>query len=283
MHGKICMVTGATDGIGKATAMGLAEMGATVVVVGRNAQKADRVVTEIRHATQNPNVAALIADFSSLAQVEGLAAAYRARYDRLDVLVNNAGLVTQTRQESSDGFELMFAVNYLAPFLLTNLLLDLLKRAAPARIVNVSSIGYKSGRIHFDDLQFERTFDHRRAYSQNRLTMVLFTLALARRLDGTGVTANVLHPGIVKTTLSHNYMGNPIFRFFEQLIAISPEKGAQTSLYLASSPALNGVTGCYFEKQQREPLREAVHNQGLQERLWEISEELVGLSTQVYA
>jgi NAD(P)-dependent dehydrogenase (short-subunit alcohol dehydrogenase family) len=276
LSGKVCMVTGGTDGIGKATALGLAKLGATVVIVGRNARKAGQVVEEIRSATRNPHIEALIADFSSLAQVRALAENFKARHDRLDVLVNNAGLVTRERELSEDGFELMFAVNYLAPFLLTNLLLDVLKKSVPARIVNVSSLGYKRGRIDFDDLQSEQAFDHRQAYYQTRLGLVLFTFALARRLEGSGVTANVLHPGIVKTNLSHNYMGNPVFRFFEQIIAVSPEKGAQTSLYLAASPAVEGMTGEYFKKQQVEPATETARDQGLQERLWDVSEMLVG-------
>jgi NAD(P)-dependent dehydrogenase (short-subunit alcohol dehydrogenase family) len=275
MNGKICLVTGGTDGIGKATALGLAKLGATVVIVGRNAGKAGQVVEEIRAATQNPHIEALLADFSSLAQVRALAENFKARYDRLDVLVNNAGLVTRDRELSDDGLELMFAVNYLAPFLLTNLLLDVMKQSVPARIVNVSSMGYKRGQIDFDDLQSERDFDHRRAYYQTRLGLVLFTFALARRLEGSGVTVNVLHPGIVKTNLSHNYMGNPVFRFFEQIIAVNPEKGAQTSLYLATSPEVEGITGEYFTKKQVQPATQTARNQGLQERLWEVSEALI--------
>jgi len=275
---KTCIVTGATDGIGKATAMGLAKMGANVIIVGRNTQKARRVVEEIRSATQNANIEALIADFSSMDQIHNLANNFLTHHSHLDVLINNAGLVTQERQEGQDGMELMFTVNYLAPFLLTNLLLDVMKKSAPARIINVSSFGYKNGDIHFDDLMLTKSFDHRKAYYQTRLGMVLFTLTLARRLDGSGVTANVLHPGIVKTTLSHNYMANPVFRFFEQLIAVTPEKGAKTSLYLASAPELEGVNGQYFEKKQVKNLTDKALNQSLQDRLWKISEELVGIS-----
>jgi NAD(P)-dependent dehydrogenase (short-subunit alcohol dehydrogenase family) len=278
MKGKICMVTGATAGIGKATALGLAEMGATVIVVGRNPQKAGQVVEEIQGKTHNQKVEALIADFSSLDEIRALAQNFKDRHNRLDVLVNNAGLVTQERSKSQDNLELMFAVNYLAPFLLTHLLLDVMKDSAPARIVNVSSFGYKNGDIHFEDLQLTKDFDHRKAYYQTRLGLVLFTLALARRIEGSGVTANVLHPGIVKTNLSYNYMANPFFRFFEQLIAVSPEKGAQTSLYLASSPEVEGVNGQYFQKQQIKSLTEKAINQDLQERLWEVSEELAELA-----
>jgi NAD(P)-dependent dehydrogenase (short-subunit alcohol dehydrogenase family) len=271
------MVTGATAGIGKETAAGLAKQGMHVIVVGRNVEKADAVVEELRRTTGNPSVEPLIADFSSLDQVRSLADTFKSRYDRLDVLVNNAGLVTQTRQESRDGYELMLAVNYLAPFLLTNLLLDVMEDSAPARNVNVSSFSYKKGAINFDDLQSEKQFEHRQAYYQTRLAMVLFTLTLARRLEATGVTANVLHPGIVKTALSHDYMANPVFRFFEQLIAVSPEEGAQTSLYLAASPEVAGVTGQYFEKKQAKPLSPEAQDQALQDRLWAASEGLVGL------
>lgn len=277
MQGRICMVTGATDGIGKATALGLARLGATVIVVGRNPDKAEAVVAEIQEATGNRDIQPAIADFASLDQVRALALRFQARFERLDVLINNAGVVTRERQVSHDGHELMLAVNHLAPFLLTNLLLPSLQAAAPSRIVNVASMGYKQGDIHFGDLQSEQTFSHRAAYYQTRLASVLFTLALARRIEGTGVTANVLHPGIVKTTLSHNYMGNPIFRFFEQIIAISPEQGAQTSLFVATAPELAGVNGSYFEKQQAKALNDKAIDHTLQERLWAASATLVGL------
>jgi len=283
MKDKVCLVTGGTAGIGRATALGLAMMGATVVIVGRDAKKAGMVVEDLCQASQNPKIEALIADFASLEQVRALAKNFRSRHNRLDVLIHNAGLVTQSRHESRDGFELMFAVNYLAPFVLTNLLLDLIKASAPARVVNVSSMGYKNGSINFEDLQLEKNFNHRKAYYQTRLGMVLFTLALARRLEGTGVTTNVLHPGIVKTNLSHNYMGNPLFRFFEQIIAVSPEKGAQTSLYLAASPKVAMINGQYFEKQQVKPLTDLALNQGLQERLWDVSIDLAGLQFPVSA
>ncbi|MFM7173229.1 MAG: SDR family oxidoreductase [Caldilinea sp.] len=278
---KVCLVTGGTDGIGKATALGLAKLGATVVLVGRNAVKAGHVVDEIRRVTQNPQIEAITADLASLNQVRKLAENFKARYKRLDVLVNNAGLVTHERELSEDGFELMFAVNYLAPFLLTNLLLDVIQESVPARIVNVASMSYKWGKIDFDDLQSEQNFDYRRAYYQTRLGMVLFTFALARRLEGSGVTANVLHPGIVKTNLSYNYMGNPVLRFFEQLIAVSPQKGAETGLYLATSPEVAGITGEYFTKKKVQQTTETARNQRVQERLWELSAALSERSVSV--
>ena len=281
MKDKICFVTGGTDGIGKATVLGLAKSGATVVLVGRNVGKAGHVVDEIRRATQNPHIESMIADLASLNQVRNLAENFKARYKRLDVLVNNAGLVTHERKLSEDGFELMFAVNYLAPFLLTNLLLDVIQKSVPARIVNVASMSYKWGEIKFDDLQSEQNFDHRQAYYQTRLGMVLFTFALARRLEGSGVTANVLHPGIVKTNLSYNYMGNPVFRFFEQLIAVSPQKGAEMGLYLATSPEVEGITGEYFTKKKVQSATETARNQRVQERLWKLSEALSEKSVSV--
>lgn len=281
MQGKICMITGATAGIGEATARGLAAQGATVIVVGRNRAKTEQVADDIRKETGNHHVDTALADFSSLDQVRALAKEFYARYPRLDVLVNNAGLVTRTREVSTDGYELMFAVNHLAPFLLTNLLLPALKAASPARIVNVSSFGYKNGAIHFEDLHAVHHFDHRTAYYQTRLATVLFTLSLAEKVTDTGVTANVLHPGIVKTALSHNYMGNPVFRFFEQLIAVSPEKGARTSLYLASSPEVAESNGAYFENCRQKALQPNALDRHLQEKLWTVSEKLTNLNQSI--
>lgn len=278
MRNKIILITGATAGIGRATAEALAKQGHTVIISGRNPQKTAQVAEDIRQQTGNPSVDYLIADFASLDTVREMAAAFLNRYDRLDVLANNAGLVSQTRQLSQDGYELQFAVNHLAPFLLTNLLLDALKRSPAGRIVNVSSRGHAQGQIHFDDLQFEGGYQPRQAYYQTKLSNVLFTYALARRLKDTRVTANVLHPGIVKTTLSHDYMGNPVFRFFEGLIAVSPETGAQTSIYLAVSPEVEGVSGGYFIRRKRKDSAPHSLDEALQDRLWSVSEALVGLT-----
>jgi NAD(P)-dependent dehydrogenase (short-subunit alcohol dehydrogenase family) len=278
MRNKIILITGSTAGIGRATAEALAKQGHTIVISGRNPQKTAQVAEEIRKQTGNPNIDYLIADLASLDAVREMAAAFLKRYDHLDVLVNNAGLVSQKRQISRDGYEMQFAVNHLAAFLLTNLLLDALKRSPAARIVNVSSIGHAQGQIHFDDLQFEGEYQPRQAYYQTKLSNVLFTYALARRLKNTRVTANVLHPGIVKTTLSHDYMGNPVFRFLEGLIAVSPEKGAQTSIYLAASPEVEGVTGGYFIRKQQKRSAPHTFDEALQDRLWSVSEALVGLT-----
>lgn len=278
MRNKIILITGSTAGIGRATAEALAKQGHTIVISGRNPQKTAQVAEEIRKQTGNPNIDYLIADLASLDAVREMAAAFLKRYDHLDVLVNNAGLVSQKRQISRDGYEMQFAVNHLAAFLLTNLLLDALKRSPAARIVNVSSIGHAQGQIHFDDLQFEGEYQPRQAYYQTKLSNVLFAYALARRLKNTRVTANVLHPGIVKTTLSHDYMGNPVFRFLEGLIAVSPEKGAQTSIYLAASPEVEGVTGGYFIRKQQKRSAPHTFDEALQDRLWSVSEALVGLT-----
>jgi len=278
MRNKIILITGSTAGIGRATAEALAKQGHTIVISGRNPQKTAQVAEEIRKQTGNPNIDYLIADLASLDAVREMAAAFLKRYDHLDVLVNNAGLVSQKRQISRDGYEMQFAVNHLAAFLLTNLLLDALKRSPAARIVNVSSIGHAQGQIHFDDLQFEGEYQPRQAYYQTKLSNVLFTYALARRLKNTRVTANVLHPGIVKTTLSHDYMGNPVFRFLEGLNAVSPEKGAQTSIYLAASPEVEGVTGGYFIRKQQKRSAPHTFDEALQDRLWSVSEALVGLT-----
>lgn len=283
MQGKICLITGATAGIGRETAVGLARRGATVVIVGRNRPKTEQVVAEIRAATGNAQVDSLLADLSSQSQIRALATKFRARYGVLHVLINNVGLVTHERYVTEDGIELQLAVNHLAGFLLTNLLLDALQASGEGRVINVSSFGYKKGRIDFDDLQFERGYDYRQAYYQTKLANVLFTLALARRLEGTAVTANCLHPGIVVTNLSLSYMGNPILRFFERFIAVSPARAAQTSLYLASSPQVAGVNGRYFEKKHPKPLAPPALDESVQERLWEVSAALTRLEAPTFA
>ncbi len=281
MRKKTILVTGGTAGIGKATAEGLAQQGHTVIISGRDPPKTARVTEEIRRQTGNPNVDHLIADFASLDSVRAMATTFLSRHGQLDVLINNAGLVSPTRQVSEDGYELQLSVNHLAPFLLTNLLLDALKRSPAGRIVNVSSMGHAKGKIHFDDLQFAAEYDARQAYYQTKMANVLFTYGLARRLKDTAVTANVLHPGIVKTTLSHDYMGHPVFRFFEGFIAVPADKGAQTSIYLALSDEVQGVSGEYFANRKRKDSAPLSRDEQLQDRLWSVSEALVGLNDAV--
>ena len=251
MVGKICLVTGATAGIGEATASGLAALGATVVVAGRSMERCVAAVERIKQQTGNQNVDHLLADLSSLKQVRSLADEFKSSHSRLDVLVNNVGAINLARRETVDGVELTFSLNHLSYFLLTHLLLDLLKSSAPARVVNVSSSSHRKARINFDDLLGHRGYRGMRAYGQSKLGNVLFTYELARRLEGTGVTANALHPGVVATRfLANNGWIGPIFSFFFGLRGISPENGARTSVYLASSDEIEGITGGYYEKSQ---------------------------------
>src|SRR5437016_5619581 len=280
MQGKICIVTGANSGIGKATALGLAQMGATVVMVCRDQVKGEEAQNEIKAKSGNDAIDLILSDLASQASIRQLAENIQLHYQQLHVLINNAGIVNLTRRETSDGFEMTFAVNYLAPFLLTNLLLEKLKASAPSRIVNVSSESHQSGYIRMDDLQLEKGYRIMRAYGQSKLALVLFTYELARRLQGTGVTANCLHPGFVATNIGQNGVGS-IGRSIDKLIfsrlGISPEEGAKTSIYLVSSPEIEGVTGKYFLKSI--PVRSAPisYDETLQRQLWEESAKLVNL------
>ena len=247
MQGKICLITGGTNGIGKNTAGELARIDATVIIVGRNAQKTAQVVDEIRAATGNKNVDFLLADLSSQQEVRRLADEFKSKYSQLHVLLNNAGAVFMQRQLSVDGIEMTFALNHLAYFLLTDLLLDTLIASAPARIINVSSDAHSGSKIEFDNLQGERNYNSS-AYGNSKLANILFTMELARRLEGSGVTVNALHPGFVSTGFGSNNPGllMKIIRAVVPLIARSPAKGAQTSIYLASSRDVEGITGKYF-------------------------------------
>ncbi len=279
MNGKVCMVTGATSGIGCATAWELAQLGAAVIVVGRDQQRTASIVNEIRQATGNPVVDFLLADLSSQAQIRNLAEELMRRYDRLDVLVNNAGAYFLRRQLSVDGIEMTFATNHLNYFLLTNLLLELIKSSAPARIVNVSSNAHYGNRLDFDDLQNKRRYWGMQPYGRSKFANVLFTYELARHLDGSGVTANALHPGFVRTNLGKNngWLARLLVPLI-QLQGISPEQGAETNIYLASSVDVEGVTGKYFVKKQPVASDPATYDEGAAARLWEISASMVGIS-----
>jgi len=279
MQGKICMVTGANSGIGKATALALAQMGATVVMVCRDRARGEEARSEITTKSRNNAVDLLQADLSSQQSIRQLVEHFKQRYTHLHVLINNAGAAFTGRRETVDGLEMTFAVNYLAPFLLTNLLLDVLKASAPARIVNVSSASHKSGYIQMDDLQGEKHNRSMRAYPQSKLAIVLFTYELARRLQGTGVTANCLDPGFVATNIGQTGASLPV-RLLIKLIGsfgTSPEKGAKTSIYLASSPEVEGVTGKYFVKSLPKRSAAISYDESLQRQLWEQSAKLVNL------
>lgn len=280
MKDKVVLITGATNGIGKITALELAKKGAKVVIVGRNAAKTAATLSEIRSQSGNSGVDSLLADLSSQAQVRSLAEEFKQKYQRLDVLVNNAGAVFSQRQETVDGYEMTFAFNHLSCFLLTNLLLDLVKASAPSRIVNVSSAAHTFGPLNFDDLMSTHYgMAGFKAYGQSKLANVMFTYELARRLEGTGVTVNVLHPGVVNTGFGKNNQGimNLALKVFG-LFSLTPEQGAQTSIYLASSPEVAGVSGKYFDHCKPVASSKASYDQAAQNRLWEISEKLTGLS-----
>ncbi len=278
MRDKICLITGSTSGIGKVTALELAKLGATVVIVSRDRSRGEAARAELAANSGNQAIDLLVADLSSLAAIRQLAQDFKSRYDRLHILVNNAGAVNTRRTLTVDGFETTFAVNHLAYFLLTNLLLDVLKASAPARIVSVSSGAHTSGTIRFDDLQGERRYSAFGAYGQSKLANILFTYELDRRLAGTGVTANCLHPGGVATGFGRNNGGlvRLIFRLIGPLLR-TPEQGAETVVYLASAPEIEGVSGKYFVDKREARSSAESQDQAIAGRLWEVSAELTKL------
>ncbi len=272
---SIYMITGANSGIGLATAVGLAKTGATVVAVCRDQARGQAAVAEIKQKSKNDSVELLTADLASLAAVRQLAADYQARHDRLHGLVNNAGVMMTDRTTTVDGYEITFAVNQLAPFLLTNLLLDTLKASAPARIVNVMG---NAGSVNFGDLMGERGYDMMRAYQQSKMANILFTRALAKRLEGTGVTANVADPGFVATNLGRDARGS--FKSFldsARSTMRSPEQGAEALIVAASAPEAAQVSGQRFGGKQPNALPMASYNDADADRLWQLCAELVGL------
>lgn len=278
MDEKVCLVTGATRGIGLEAARALARLGATVVLVGRDPQRTQDALAEIRAAVPDAKLDSLLADFTSLSSVRKLAEDFKARYPRLDVLLNNAGLIMDRREETQDGFEATFGINHLAPFVLTNLLRDVLVASGPARIINVSSEAHRFAKLDFEDLQATRGYIPMRVYGNSKLANILFTRSLARRFAGTKVTANSLHPGVVATGFGHNAKG--LFRHLVKLAGpfmLTAAKGARTSVYLASSPEVEGVTGEYFIRSRKaKPSRDA-RDEALAERLWQVSAELTGV------
>lgn len=277
LQNKIVMVTGSTSGIGEVTAHNLASMGASLIIVARNEEKAKAKQTSIQQQTGNqPEV--MIADLSIQSQIRQLVADFQEKYDHLDVLVNNAGVFNLNRVESADGFEMTWGTNHLNYFLLTNLLLDSLKASHKARIVNVASDAHKGGEIFFDDPNLTNDYSSWKAYSQSKLANIMFTYELARRLEDTQVTANALHPGFVRTGFAkNNGWFSRLVMPIVGLAAISPEKGAETMTYLASSPGVEGVSGKYFDKKKAISSIDASYDEAAQKRLWDISAEMVGL------
>ncbi len=279
MEGKVCLVTGATAGIGLVTALELARQGARVIGVGRSPQRCAEAARQIREQTGTSAVEFLVADLSSQAEVRRLANQVKAATGRLDVLVNNAGLIRLEREVTVDGLEMTFALNHLAYFLLTNLLLDTVKASTPARIVSVASAAHQGCKMNFDDLQGETKYSPWRAYQQSKLANILFTRELARRLEGTGVTANALHPGYVRTQIfrAEGFSGW-LLRRAAELFAITPEEGAQTSIYLAASPDVEGQTGQYFVRRKLASSSPESQDEATARKLWEVSARLTGLS-----
>ncbi|MBN2472493.1 MAG: SDR family oxidoreductase [Anaerolineae bacterium] len=289
MAGKVCLVTGANAGIGRHTALALARKGATVVMVCRSQQRGEaarsQIAAQLAAAQDSGAVALLVADMGSQRAIRQLAETFRARYDRLDVLVNNAGATYVNRIETEDGLEANFAVNHLGYFLLTNLLLDLVIESAPARIVNVASSAHWEGTINFDDLQSTQGYDRAAAYAQSKLANILFTYELARRLEGSGVTANCVHPGVVDS----NFGGLPrklrmLARRvltparYREMNVKTPAEGAETVIYLAASPEVAEVSGAYFVDKQAQPSSEESQDPAIARRLWETSAALTGLA-----
>jgi NAD(P)-dependent dehydrogenase (short-subunit alcohol dehydrogenase family) len=280
LDGRICLVTGATSGIGLETAVGLARKGARLILVARSASRGEASVAAVKAASGNESVELALADLASLDSVRALAASVLDRVPSLHVLVNNAGVVNLARETTADGFETTFAVNHLAHFLLTRLLLERMLTSAPARIVNVASEGHRFARIDLEDLQTERKkYSWMRVYGASKLANVLFTFELARRLEGTGVTVNCLHPGAVATRLGMNNgrIGRIVIPLLRPFF-LTPAQGAETSIFLAASDHVAGVTGRYFSRCAPKPSSRASQDRGLAQELWEASDRLTGLS-----
>jgi NAD(P)-dependent dehydrogenase (short-subunit alcohol dehydrogenase family) len=276
MQGKTVLITGANQGIGKAAALALASQGAHVVLVARNAEKGRAALAEVQ-AAGSGGAELILADFSSQEQVYRAAAEFKSRHKRLDVLLNNAGVFVPERHSTVDGLEETFAVNHLGYFVLTRALLDVLQATPAARIVNVSSEAHRNAKMVWDDLQFEKTrYRGFKVYGQSKLANVLFTYELARRLEGTGVTANCLHPGVIASGFGQTYSGAiSVLVKLARPFLLSAEEGAQTSVYLASSPEVAGVTGKYFSKCRPIKSNAVSYDVQSQQKLWSLSEQMV--------
>ncbi|MQA26711.1 MAG: SDR family NAD(P)-dependent oxidoreductase [Micromonosporaceae bacterium] len=281
VRGKTVVVTGATSGIGLEASAQLAGLGAAVTMVGRDPARTSAAAAEVTRRAGSAPVTTLLCDFASQAAIRRLASEIHERHDRLDVLVNNAGAVNKTRRVTSDGIEATFAVNHLGYFLLTNLVTDLLTRSAPARVVTVASVGHRAGTMDFDDLGYERGYSIMKAYQRSKLGNVLFAHELARRLADVGVTSNALHPGAVDTNIWSGapLWARPIIALALRPFFISAERGGERITELVADPALEGVTGAYFEDGKRVEPAPLVRDQDLARRLWDVSEQLVGLGT----
>ena len=283
MKGKRVLITGATDGIGKQAALEIAGMGAAVTLVGRNEAKTRAVCGELQAQTGNAEIDWLLGDLSSMAEVRRVADEFRKRHDQLHVLLNNAGAAFSAYQQSADGFEMTFALNHFSYYLLTNLLLDMLRETAQAsgeaRIINVSSSAHRNAKLQLDNLRDASSFSLMGSYGASKLMNVQFTYELARRLADTPITVNALHPGFVRTRFGHDTSGimSVLVKVLQRVVAISPQKGAETPVYLATSPDVAGISGKYWNNKQQKPSSQNSHDREQQRALWEYSAEVTGV------
>jgi len=282
MSGKVVLITGASSGIGLATACELARRGAHVILLCRDKTRGEAALAKVNEAGGNAEAELLLVDLASFASIRAGAKQFLATHSKLDVLINNAGLPLKDRRVTVDGYEEVFAVNHLSHFLLTHLLLPVLKASAPARIINVSSLAHAmGGKMHWDDLMLEKSYKRWPAYSQSKLANILFTIELAKRLKGEGITVNTLHPGLVDTRFTRGH--HPIFQKLFRMVAISAEQGAQTSVYLATSKDVENVTGLYFVKMKPHKTSARARNEADAARLWKMSEKLTGIASESVA
>jgi NAD(P)-dependent dehydrogenase (short-subunit alcohol dehydrogenase family) len=272
---KIVLITGGNSGIGKATAIGIAKTGATVVIACRDKVKGQAAVEDIKKASGNKKIELLIMDLASFKSVKEAAAEFKSRFKQLHVLINNAAVFLRNREVTEDGLEKTFQTNYLSHFLLTHLLLDTLKASAPAHIINVAS-KHTGIKINFDDLQTTQGYSFMKAVGPTKLGLIMFTKELAKKLEGTGVTVNSLHPGLAKSNILNQVPG--FVKFIFTLLSTSPEKCAETSIYLATSPEAQNVNGKYFEKKKEVPTGANANNEADIKRLWDVSMQLSKLN-----
>jgi len=274
LKNKIVLITGATSGIGKETALGLAKLGATIVFTTRDNLKGEKTKKELIAATNNKDIHMLKCDLASFESIKNCCKEYKSKYDKLHVLINNAGVWDFKRRESKDGIENIFATNYLAPFLMTDLLLDMLKKSSPSRIINVTS-GMHYGTINFDDIEFKQKFSGAKAYRQSKLGLILYTKLLAKKLEGTDVTVNTAHPGMNKTDLGRDAGG--FSKMIFKMMGKDPKIGAETSIYLASSSDVKNITGEYFAKKEIKKSSKESYDMELAKKLWDVSEKYLKL------
>jgi NAD(P)-dependent dehydrogenase (short-subunit alcohol dehydrogenase family) len=275
MHGKIVMITGANSGIGKQTAKVLAEKGATIIMICRNRERGENALKDLKEKTNSDKIELILADLTDPTAIQNAVTQFKGKYDKLDVLINNAGLVLSKKTITSLGYEKTFAVNHLGHFLLTNFLLDILIKSAPSRIINVSSEVHSSAHLNFEDINLSSKYRGFRAYANSKLANLLFTYELARRLKGTGVTVNALHPGFVRSNFGRR--GRKLYEriLFDiaRIFAISVKRGAKTSIYLASSPEVKNITGKYFVKLKLANSSKKSYDKKAQRKLWQVSEK----------